>query len=172
MPRKKATAAQPQQEAPIDLAAQPDDPTEFDPAKLEQQAAPIDEQTVSARAIPQERQPGDDPIEPPQAEPRQHEPIQAPPKGEGRSWTIDNRVGYRKEDIPGTKKRQIRFAKRPDGSRPDDELLEPVREGKPVTRWNGQGWEARINEEGLGALDAADQKLADIGFQRTEGKGR
>ena len=42
----------------------------------------------------------------------------APAKGPGRAWTIDNRIGYRKEDGPDGK-RQIRFADRPDGSRPD-----------------------------------------------------
>jgi hypothetical protein len=118
-----------------------------------------------------ERQPGD---EPPEASPAassptaSYAPVQAPPKGEGRAYTIDNRVGYRKEDTPDGRKRQIRFAEREGGVRPDDELLEPVRKQKPNISWASQekSWKARKNPDGLEAIDSADQELREIGRNR------
>src|SRR6266436_3162316 len=44
-----------------------------------------------------------------------HASVDAPPKGEGRAYTIDNHLGYRKEDSPDGKRRQIRFADREGG---------------------------------------------------------
>ena len=61
--------------------------------------------------------------------------IQAPEKGPGDSYTIDNRLGYRKEASADGRKRQIRFAARLDGQRPDDEILAPVRDQKPAVSW-------------------------------------
>jgi hypothetical protein len=95
--------------------------------------------------------------------------VQAPEKGKGRTYTIDNRLGYRKEDSPDGKRRQIRFAERPDGERPDDEILAPVREQKPDVSWTSKdkAWQARVNAEGLEAIDSTDQKLAEVGRKRT-----
>ena len=98
-----------------------------------------------------------------------------PAPGRGRcAWTIDNRVGYRKEDSPDGRKRQIRFADRPDGQRPDDELLGPVRQEKPAVSYAAKekAWQARKTPDGLEALDTADQKLAEIGRKRTEERER
>jgi hypothetical protein len=102
------------------------------------------------------------------AETPNHAPIAAPPKGEGRAWTIDNRLGYRKEDSADGRKRQIRFADR-EGGRPDDETLAPVRGKKPAVGWNPKekSWQARKNQEGLEAIDFADQELAELGRKRT-----
>jgi hypothetical protein len=99
--------------------------------------------------------------------------VQAPPK-EGDAFTIDNRVGYRKEDSPDGRKRQIRFADREGGQRPDDELLAPVREQKPAVGWASRehAWQARKNPEGLEAIDSADQELREIGRKRTQGQER
>jgi hypothetical protein len=94
-------------------------------------------------------------------------PVEAPAK-QGHAYTIDNRVGYRKEDNADGK-RQIRFADREGGRRPDDELLEPVRGKKPHVSWtaNEKAWQARRNQDGLAALDNADQELRDLGRKRT-----
>lgn len=101
-------------------------------------------------------------------------PVQAPPKGEGRSYTIDNRLGYRKEDSPDGRRRQIRFADREGGQRPDDEILATVREAKPDVSWSSRekAWQARKTPEGLEALDSADQKLAEVGRRRTSSHER
>jgi hypothetical protein len=98
-----------------------------------------------------------------------HDPVQAPPKGERDAYTIDNRLGYRKEDTGDDRRRQIRFADRPDGKKPDDEMLAPVREKKPDVRWRDRAWQARKVPEGFNALDDADQELAEIGRKRTGG---
>src|SRR6516164_6031890 len=70
-----------------------------------------------------------------QAETQPHAAVQAPEK-RGPAYTIDNRVGYRKEDTEDGHSRQIRFADRVGGQRPDDELLAPVREEKPMVRFS------------------------------------
>lgn len=108
------------------------------------------------------------------SEPQSYAPIQAPPKGEGRTYTIDDRLGYRKEDSADGRKRQIRFADREGGQRPDDETLAAVREQKPEVSWSARdkAWQARKTPEGLQALDAADQKLAELGRKRTGGQDR
>lgn len=98
-----------------------------------------------------------------------HAPVAVPPKGEGRSWTIDDRLGYRKEDSPDRKRRQIRFAGREGGEKPDDGILDIVRERKPHLKWSsmekaGQG---RNSPDGLGAIYSADQKSAELGRKRT-----
>lgn len=100
--------------------------------------------------------------------------VDAPPKGEGRAYTIDNNLGYRKEDSHDGKRRQIRFADRPDGQKPDDDMLAPVREQKPAVSWSARekAWQARKNPDDLEALDSADQKLAEIGRKRTGGPER
>jgi hypothetical protein len=101
-------------------------------------------------------------------------PVQAPLRGEYDAVTIDNRVGYRKELSSDGKKRQIRFTDREGGARPDDELLAPVREGKPEVRWASKekAWQSRKTPEGLEAIDSADQKLAEIGRKRRDGGGQ
>jgi hypothetical protein len=100
--------------------------------------------------------------------------VEAPPKGKGASYTIDNRLGYRKEDSPDGRKRQIRFADRAGGQRPDDEMLAPVREQRPAVSWSSKdkAWQARKNADGFEALDSADQKLAELGRKRTGGPER
>jgi hypothetical protein len=110
-----------------------------------------------------------EPQETPAAKPQgpHHAPIAAPPKGQGPSYTIDHIAGYRKEDVTtadGRRRRQIRFAERP-----DDEMLEPVRKRKPAIKWDApaKGWQARVNEEGLEAIDSADQELAETARKRT-----
>jgi hypothetical protein len=101
-------------------------------------------------------------------------PIAAPPQGEGRAYTIDNRLGYRKEDSPDGKRRQIRFAAREGGQRPDDETLAAVRDQKPEVAWTAKetAWQARKTVDGLEAIDSADQKLAELGRKRTGGPER
>jgi hypothetical protein len=98
-------------------------------------------------------------------------PVAAPPQ-RGLAPTVDNRVGFRKE-VSDDGKLQIRFAQRPDGSRPDDELLEPVRGKQPHVKWSDRekAWQAQT-AEGADALDDADTKLAEIGRQRTRGHER
>jgi hypothetical protein len=93
---------------------------------------------------------------------------EAPPQGEGRSWTIDNRAGYRKEESADGRKRQIRFADREGGRRPDDELLETVRKETPMVRYAAKerAWQGRKEPDALEALDRADQALRDIGRKR------
>jgi hypothetical protein len=95
--------------------------------------------------------------------------VAAPPQG-GPAFTIDQRVGYRKERSAQDGKLQIRFAQRPDGSRPDDELLAPVRGHQPHVKWadREKAWQAQT-AAGADALDDADQQLAEIGRQRTGG---
>jgi hypothetical protein len=97
----------------------------------------------------------------------------AAPEQAGSAYTVDNRLGYRKEDAADGK-RQLRFAARPDGSRPDDEVLAPVRGKKPAVGWSAQAkaWQAKKNAAGFAALDDADQELRDIGRQRSEGRER
>ncbi len=118
---------------------------------------------------------GEEPAPAVPAEPKTYAPIPAPPPG-GRSWTTDNALGYRVEDIdtPEGKRRQIRFADREGGQRPDDETLEPVRKRKPIVKYRSQdkGWQARQNAEGFQALAEADQELAEIGRKRTGGPQR
>ncbi len=133
------------------------------------------EDTAAARDAATMEQPAQ-PAAQPQADsavPAQGD-VPAPPRGEGDAFTIDNRAGYRKEDSPDGRRRQIRFADRPDGSRPDDELLEPVRAQKPVVSWANKekAWQARRNADGYEALDGADQQLADIGRKRRDSRGR
>lgn len=101
-------------------------------------------------------------------------PVQAPPKGEGRPHTIDNRLGYRKEDSLDGRRRQIRFADRAGGQRPDDEILAPVRGKKPHVAWSSRekAWQAAKTPEGLQAIDSADQELAEIGRRRTSSHER
>ncbi len=68
------------------------------------------------------------------AEPQAFTPTQAPPPVEGRRpWTTDNVLGYRVEDIdtPDGPKRQIRFADREGGQRPDDEPWSPSASASP-----------------------------------------
>jgi hypothetical protein len=94
-------------------------------------------------------------------------PVAAPDKA-GPAYTVDNRVGYRKEaNADGDV--QIRFAKRPDGSRPDDELLAPVRGQQPDVGWDNRekAWRART-PKGVEILDEADDQLADIGRRRRD----
>lgn len=95
-------------------------------------------------------------------------PVQAPERA-GAAYTIDNILGYRKEDSLDGKRRQIRFAQRPDGERPDDEILAPVRQKKPAVAWAAKekAWQARKNAEGLEAIDSADQELAEIGRKKS-----
>ena len=102
-------------------------------------------------------------------QPQTQAPVQAPAKGEGRAYTIDNRLGYRKEDSPDGRRRQIRFT-----DRPDDEVLVPVREKKPEVSWSAKekAWQSRKTPESLEALDYADQELAEIGRKRTGGQER
>jgi hypothetical protein len=118
-------------------------------------------------AAPDERQAADE---------QPYAPITAPPKGHKAAITIDNRLGYRKEDSADGKRRQIRFADRESaaGSRPDDETLAPVREEKPHVSWTGKekSWQARKTPEGLEAIDSADQKLAELGRKRRDEGGR
>jgi hypothetical protein len=97
----------------------------------------------------------------------------AAPERAGSAYTVDNRLGYRKEDAPDGK-RQLRFAARPDGSRPDDELLAPVRKKKHAVGWSARAkaWQAQKNAAGFAALDEADQELRDIGRHRSEGRER
>lgn len=64
MPRKKATAEQRSQETPAGPAAQGEDPTDFDPARLEQQSGPRVGQVSEAAQVPDQRQPGDELPEP------------------------------------------------------------------------------------------------------------
>jgi hypothetical protein len=99
--------------------------------------------------------------------------VAAPPQGEGRSYTIDNRAGYRKEDSADGRRRQIRFADREGGQRPDDELLAPVRVEKPMLSYAARekAWQGRKTPDALDALDRADQELRDIGRKRG-GPGR
>jgi hypothetical protein len=103
--------------------------------------------------------------------PPAYAPVAAPEKA-GPAYTVDHRLGYRKEETAdGTL--QIRFAQRPDGSRPDDELLAPVRGKQPDVQWanRAKAWQART-PEGVEALDAADDELAAIGRKRSEGRSR
>src|SRR5262249_23853497 len=70
-------------------------------------------------------------------------PVAAPAK-EGPADVVDNRLGSRREISTDTGNVQIRFSKRPDGGRPDDELLEPVRGQQPDVKWQSreQSWQA------------------------------
>jgi hypothetical protein len=103
--------------------------------------------------------------------------VAAPGKGPGRGWTVDNRVGYRLEDIdtedgPG---HQIRFADRTSGpKKPDDELLATVRTRRPPVSYapRDKAWQVAATPRGRDALTAADEELAEIGRRRTEGPGR
>jgi hypothetical protein len=97
----------------------------------------------------------------------------AAPERAGSAYTVDNRLGYRKEDTADGK-RQLRFAARPDGSRPDDELLAPVRGKKHAVGWSARAkaWQAQKNAAGFAALDEADQELRDIGRHRSERRER
>jgi hypothetical protein len=93
--------------------------------------------------------------------------VQAPEK-RGRAYTIDNRLGYRKEDTEDGLSRQIRFADRVGGGKPDDELLAVVREEKPMVRYSPaeRAWGNDKMPDTLEALDRADMKLRDIGRKR------
>jgi hypothetical protein len=99
-------------------------------------------------------------------------PVMAPEKL-GRASTVDNRIGYRKEISTETGNEQIRFNTRPDGSRPDDELLATVRGKKPDVKYQAreQSWQART-QKGVDAIDDADAELADIGRRRSQGQSR
>lgn len=108
-----------------------------------------------------------------QAEAQPHAAVQAPAK-RGPAYTIDNRVGYRKEDTEDGHSRQIRFADRVGGGRPDDELLAPVRDEKPMVRFSPRekAWGENKTPDTLEALDRADQTLAEIGRKRKGGHER
>jgi hypothetical protein len=108
-----------------------------------------------------------------QAEAQPHTAVQAPAK-RGPAYTIDNRVGYRKEDTEDGHSRQIRFADRVGGGRPDDELLAPVRDEKPMVRFSPRekAWGENKTPDTLEALDRADQTLAEIGRKRKGGHER
>ena len=108
-----------------------------------------------------------------QAEPQPHAAVQAPEK-RGPAYTIDNRVGYRKEDTEDGHSRQIRFADRVGGQRPDDELLASVRDEKPMVRFSPRekAWGENKTPDTLEALDRADQTLAEIGRKRARGHER
>jgi hypothetical protein len=108
-----------------------------------------------------------------QAEAQPHATVQAPEK-RGHAYTIDNRVGYRKEDTEDGHSRQIRFADRVGGQRPDDELLAPVRDEKPMVRFSPRekAWGENKTPDTLEALDRADQTLAEIGRKRKGGHER
>lgn len=123
-------------------------------ASAEQALPPILRGQESAPAT-RERQPGED------DEPLPAALIHAPER-RGNAQTIDNRLGYRKEDADGGRKRQIRFAKRP-----DDEALAPVRADNEISWANReQAWQARRDPLGLEAIDGADQKLRDLSRKR------
>jgi hypothetical protein len=108
-----------------------------------------------------------------QAEAEPHAAVPAPEK-RGPAYTIDNRVGYRKEDTEDGHSRQIRFADRVGGQRPDDELLAPVRDEKPMVRFSPRekAWGENKTPDTLEALDRADQTLAEIGRKRARGHER
>lgn len=171
MARKKAPSRGHAAYATTEAHAAAEDPTEFNPSKLEQPAAPVEAPAARGAGPAEERQPGEDQLESPLAE-RPFVAVAAPPRGAGLPITIDNRVGYRKEDSPDGRKRQIRFADREGGQRPDDELLEPLRKRKPVVSWQARekAWQARKDVDGLQALDKADQELAAIGRKRSAGR--
>ena len=163
--RKKTTTNE-------ETATQP--PANAQPAS-EPALPPVPQETVTAMPLsPATQETAAAPAEA-QAQPPAlaHAPIPAPPKGEGRSWTIDNRLGYRKEESADGRRRQIRFADR-DGGRPDDETLAPVRDKKPAVSWapKEKAWQARKDQEGLEAIDLADQQLAELGRKRTGGQER
>jgi hypothetical protein len=123
---------------------------------------------------------------PPSVEPQQEQAaeatlpdprVAAPVTGPGRSWSIDNRIGYRLEDIDTEDgpAHQIRFADRTGGpKKPDDELLAPVRSRRPPVSYapRDKGWQAAATARGREALTAADEELGEIGRRRTEGPGR
>jgi hypothetical protein len=96
------------------------------------------------------------------------------PEKRGPAYTIDNRVGYRKEDTEDGHSRQIRFGDRVGGQRPDDELLAPVREEKPMVRFSPRekAWGENKTPDTLEALDRADHTLAEIGRKRRTGYER
>jgi hypothetical protein len=108
-----------------------------------------------------------------QAEAQPHAAVPAPEK-RGPAYTIDNRVGYRKEDTEDGHSRQIRFADRVGGQRPDDELLAPVRDEKPMVRFSPRekAWGENKTPDTLEALDRADHSLAEIGRKRARGHER
>ena len=108
-----------------------------------------------------------------QAEAEPHAAVLAPEK-RGPAYTIDNRVGYRKEDTEDGHSRQIRFTDRLGGQRPDDELLAPVRDEKPMVRFSPRekAWGENKTPDTLEALDRADQTLAEIGRKRARGHER
>jgi hypothetical protein len=93
--------------------------------------------------------------------------VQAPEK-RGRAYTIDNRLGYRKEDTEDGLSRQIRFADRVGGGKPDDEMLAPIRQEKPMVRYSPaeKAWGENKTPDTLEAIDRADMKLRDIGRKR------
>ena len=103
-----------------------------------------------------------------------HAYVQAPPRGRAGAITIDNRLGYRKETVDRGSKRQIRFADREGGQRPEDELLAPLRETKPVVEYRAteKAWQAQNDAVGRHALDLADQRLRDISHKRRQGPER
>ncbi|MCI0459141.1 MAG: hypothetical protein L0Z62_19465 [Gemmataceae bacterium] len=136
-------------------------------------AAAADEQPSAQAPADDPSAPAVDPVPPAAAAstaaPPPQDPVLAPPTGAGRAYTIDNRLGYRKEDSPDGRRRQIRFAARPDGQKPDDQMLAPVRAKKADVSWRDRAWQARKTPEGFDALDMADQELADLGRLRTGG---
>lgn len=142
--------------------------------KQEDQPTPVTEPTQAVAAAPAAQETA--PATPAAAEvsaapPAAYTPVAAPEQA-GRAYTIDNRAGYRKE-ASADGNLQIRFAKRPDGSRPDDELLAEVRGKQPDVKWENreQSWQAKT-PKGVSILDDADDKLGDIGRRRGEGQRR
>jgi hypothetical protein len=103
------------------------------------------------------------------------------PGSEGGGWKravcrrhLAGRLPYRKEDTEDGHSRQIRFADRVGGDRPDDELLAPVRDEKPMVRFSPRekAWGENKTPDTLEALDRADQTLAEIGRKRKGGHER
>ena len=100
-------------------------------------------------------------------------PVQAPEK-QGPAYTIDNRLGYRVEDTPRGKRRQIRFADRADGRPLDDDLLDALHDNRPAVGWAATepAWQVRPTPDGLHAIEKIDEVLAKIGRKRTRGHER
>jgi hypothetical protein len=138
--------------------------------KKDDEQTPATEPAAAAAVTPaaQETAPAAPPAVETAAEPAAtYTPVAAPDKA-GPAYTVDHRLGYRKEANEDGNL-QIRFAQRPDGSRPDDELLAPVRGKQPHVKWANRtkAWEAQT-PQGVEDLDAADDALAEIGRRRRD----
>jgi hypothetical protein len=98
-------------------------------------------------------------------DPRSHAPIQASEK-QGRAYTVDNRLGYRVEDTPRGRHRQIRFADREGSGQPlDDDVLDVLFDHRPAVGWAATEphRQARPTSDGLHAIEKIDEALARIG---------